>query len=165
MIAAWAAAGAGCFSEKVCPTLGCFDNFTATVKRADGSFPTGMHRIEMLADGATLMCAFSFAEESPGIGRAAPTCPSGLMVTVGNDQTCTETRTGNAVSLRCDPIPGQFVERITLPGTPAQVHVWQYVDDAAVLDAAGAPSYAEVFPNGPECGGACRQASESWTLQ
>jgi hypothetical protein len=164
IIVACAAVGGGC-SSKACTTAGCFDNVTATVKRADGSFPTGMHRIEILADGATLMCTFTFAEESPGIGRATPACPSGLMVAVGNDQVCTETRTGNAVSLRCDPIPGQFVETITLPGTPAQIHVWQYVDDAAILDAAGAPSYAEVFPNGPECGGACRQASESWTLQ
>jgi hypothetical protein len=88
-----------------------------------------------------------------------------MSVMVGNDQICTETHTGSGVSLRCDPIPGQFVETITLMGKPTQVHVWQYVDDAAILDAAVAPSYADHFPNGPECGGACRQASASWTLQ
>ena len=42
---------------------------------------------------------------------------------------------------RCDPIPGQFVETITVAGTPGQVHAWQYVDDVAILDAAAAPSY------------------------
>ena len=163
------AAGAACFvagcSSKVCSTRGCYDTFTATVKRADGTFPIGNHRIEILADGVTQMCAFTFAESSPGVGAASPSCPSGITVMVGNEQTCTETRTANAVSIHCDPIAGRFVETITLMGIPAQVHAWQYVDDVAILDAAGAPSYAEVFPNGPECGGACRQASASWPLQ
>lgn len=145
--------------------MGCYDNFAATAKRTDGSFPTGMHRIEILVDGVMQMCAFTFAETSPGIATASPSCPAGFTVMVGNEQTCTETRTTGSVSLHCDPIPGRFVETITLMGTPAQVHAWQYVDDAAILDAAAAPSYADYFPNGPECGGACRQASASWTLQ
>ena len=85
-------------------------------------------------------------------------------MTVGPAEICTETRTDTGVSLRCDPVPGQFVETITLMGAPGQVHVWQYVDDAAVLDAAAAPSYQDYFPNGPECGSPCRQASLSWTL-
>jgi hypothetical protein len=110
------------------------------------------------------MCTFTFAESSPGIGWVTPACP-GLNVTVRNAEMCTETHTGNSVSYRCDPIPHQFVETIELTGTPAQVHAWQYVDDVAVLDAAAAPSYADVFPNGPECGAVCRQASASWTMQ
>ena len=86
-------------------------------------------------------------------------------VVVENAPICTETRTDTSVSIHCDPIPGQFVETIGLTGTPAQVHVWQYVDDAAILDAAAAPTYAEARPNGPECAPVCRQASASWTLQ
>jgi hypothetical protein len=78
---------------------------------------------------------------------------------------CTETVTDTGVSYRCDPIPGQFVETTGLSGTPGQVHAWQYVDDVPILDAAAAPSYEDVFPNGPECGAVCRQASASWTLQ
>ena len=56
---------------------------------------------------------------------------------------CTDTR--------CDPIPGQFVT-ITVTGMPGQIHAWQYADDVAILDAAAAPSYEDVLPNGPECG-------------
>ena len=52
----------------------------------------------------------------------------------------------------------------TLMGAPGQVHVWQYVDDATILDVAAAPSYQESQPNGPECAPVCRQASLSWTL-
>ena len=57
----------------------------------------------------------------------------------------------NCTVTRCDPIPGQFVETITVAGTPGQVHAWQYVDDVAILDAAAAPSYEDYCPNGPEC--------------
>jgi hypothetical protein len=164
MIAACAGfTAAGC-TTKTCTLIGCVDSFTIVTKRDDGSFPTGMHRIEILVDGVTQTCTFAFAESSPGIGTATPTC-SGFTVMVGNAQSCIETNTGTGVSLHCDPIPGQIIETITFMGTPAQVHAWQYVDDAAILDAAAAPSYADYFPNGPECGGACRQASASWTLQ
>jgi hypothetical protein len=157
-------AAAGC-TTKACTLIGCTDGFSASVRRADGSFPAGMHRIEVTADGVTLMCTFTFAETSPGIGQVFAQCPAGLGVMVSNALKCTEIRTDTSVSQRCDPIPGQFVETISLPGTPAQVHAWQYVGDAAILDAAAAPSYADYFPNGPECGGACRQASASWTMQ
>ena len=163
MIAVFALGGTGC-STKSCTLIGCVDNFTASVKRTDGSFPVGAHRIEITADGLTQMCTFAFAESSPGIGWVTPACP-GFNVTVRNAETCTETHTGNSVSYRCDPIAGQFVETIELTGTPAQVHVWQYVDDAAILDAAAAPTYADTRPNGPECEPVCRQASASWTLQ
>ncbi len=155
LCAGWA--GSGC-SSKVCTGIGCYDNLSAAVKRADGSFPSGTHRIEILADGATLLCTFTYPL------TAQPTCASGLNVTVAPAEICTETRTDTSVSLRCDPIPGQFIETITLMGAPGQVHVWQYVDDAAILDAAAAPSYQDYYPNGPECGSPCRQASLSWTL-
>jgi hypothetical protein len=45
------------------------------------------------------------------------------------------------------------------------VHVWQYVDDAPILDAAAAPSYRATTPNGAVCPPVCRQASASWMLQ
>src|SRR4029079_7339589 len=102
---------AGC-SSTACTNIGCTDTFTATVKSADGSFPIGMHRVEILAGGATVTCTVAFAETSPGIGGIFAPCPSGLAVMVGNAQLCTETHMGNSVSQRCDPIPGEFVERI-----------------------------------------------------
>ena len=63
-----------------------------------------------------------------------------------------------------DTVPGSSVETIQLAGTPAQVHAWQYVDDAAILDVTAAPSDQDVAPNGSECGPTCRQASVAWTL-
>jgi hypothetical protein len=157
---------AACSSTKACTLRGCSDTFTATLQRADGSFASGMHRIEVLADGITTTCAFMFPFATlPSGVRASPQCPSGLTVTVGMAEICHEVRTATSVGLVCDPVPGQFVETITLLGTPAQVHAWQYVDDTPILDVAAVPEYTDVFPNGPECAPICRQASASWTLE
>jgi hypothetical protein len=165
MIAAVAGAGGAAGCTKVCSEVGCANQFTASIRSADGSFPSGTHLLEVLVDGVMQTCTFTFAETSPGIGRVAEWCSSAFAFTVDNDRTCTEIRTDQSVSQKCEPIPGQFIETIMLAGTPAQVHVWQYVDGAPILDAAAAPSYADAFPNGADCPPVCRQASASWTLQ
>jgi hypothetical protein len=158
-------AAGGCSGTKACTLIGCLDQFSASVQRADGSFPSGSHRVEVLADGASLTCTFTFpAANASGGGYVYAACPSGLMVSVSPALVCTDVTTNAAVTHQCDPIPGQFVESISLTGTPGQVHVWQYVDDAAILDAAAAPTYQDSQPNGPECGPTCRQASASWTM-
>src|SRR5436190_18331199 len=61
-------------TEKVCTEVSCADSFTATAQRADGSIPDGAHRIEILADGTTLRCAFTLPlAMGPGGGTAQPT--------------------------------------------------------------------------------------------
>jgi hypothetical protein len=155
----------GCTGVKSCTLIGCFDQFSASVRRADGSFPSGSHRVEVLADGTSLTCTFTFPAADPsGGGYVYATCPSGLSVSVSPALTCTEVTTATTRSQQCDPIPGQFVESITFIGTPGQIHVWQYVDDAGILDATAAPSYQSSQPNGPDCEPTCHQASASWTL-
>jgi hypothetical protein len=149
---------AGC-EGKVCTLRGCSDQFSATLTRADGSFPAGAHQIDITADGVTMSCTFNFAGSA-----VVATCPSGLDVTVGPATTCTEIRTGNSVSLRCDPIPGQFVEQLSLRGTPRALRVVQSVAGVTLLDQSMAPIYEAAYPNGPECGSPCQQASATLTL-
>jgi hypothetical protein len=152
-------------TQKACTEVGCADNFTATVQRADGSIPDGAHRIEILADGTTLRCAFTLPLATvAGGGTAQPTCDAGLTVTVVPAQICIQTQGDSSTSASCNAIPGKFVETVTLSGPPGQVHVWQYVDDLAILDVAVAPQYQESRPNGPGCPPVCRQASAAWTL-
>jgi hypothetical protein len=161
---ALAATGPACMS-KACSTVGCFDQFTATVQRADGSFPSGAHRIDVVADGVSRSCTFIFPLETlPGGGAAVPTCASGLAVFVGPATVCTQTTVNGAVGYKCDPVPGQYVESIALAGTPVQLHASQSVNGTPILEVDAAPSYQDVQPNGPECGTVCRQASASWTL-
>ena len=98
---------------------GCHDGFSATVQlRRVGSLPTGPHRIEVLADGASLGCTFRVPLGTTDRADGS----TGLSVLVA-------------------PASAQVVETITVAGTPGQVHAWQYVDDVAILDAAAAPSY------------------------
>ena len=149
---------AGCES-KACTLRGCTNQFSATLSRADGSFPAGAHQVDVIADGVAMSCTFTFA----GSGVTA-TCPAGLDLTVGPAETCMEVRSGNSVGYRCDPIPGQFIERLTLRATPTQLRLVQSVDGVAVLDEAMAPSYEAAYPNGPECGSPCQQASATLSL-
>jgi hypothetical protein len=162
-IAAVLAVASTTCSSQTCTLIGCVEQFSATITGPGGSFPTGAHRIEVTADGASLTCTFAF----PGAGAndaVTPACSPGLEVTVGPAQLCTEMRMGDSVTLRCEPIPGQFEERLTVRGTPAQLRVVQTVDGGPILEQETAPAYQTVWPNGPECGGACRQATATWTL-
>ena len=151
-------AAAGC-ETKVCTTAGCTDQFTASLSRADGSFPAGAHQVDVTADGVTMSCTFSFA--GSGVGA---TCPPELDVTVGPATTCMEFQVGNATGYRCDPIPGQFIEQLTLRGARRDVRVVQSVDGVVMLDQSIAPTYKLTRPNGPDCEPVCEQASATFTL-
>jgi hypothetical protein len=133
----------------VCTNVGCQPGFSAKVHRADGSFPTGTHQVAIVAGG----------------GTSQPTCPSGMTIWVLPVTDCTETNSGSSGTETCTDIPGQFVEWITLTGTPAEVQAQQSVDGAVILDATVAPTYQEVAPNDVECGPICHQALVDWPLQ
>jgi len=132
-IVAGAALGAsGCdVLSKGCTLVGCEDSFTATVRKADRSFPGGVHRIEVLADSASLTCTFVY----PATGGSSQLCDANLSVMVWPETTCTDTTTDAGVTHQCDLVPTRLYETIALRGTPGQVHVWQSVDDTPILDA------------------------------
>ena len=154
-----ASAGAGCGSGPLgcqsCTLIGCEDQFAATIEGTGAQFGPGTHRLEVLVDGVTSMCTFTFPT-SP----AAPACTDRIRILVAPATSCTQTGTVQ----QCQPIPNRFVETITILGTPAQVHIWQYANDTPIFDAAAVPSYAEHRPNGPSCAPVCRQDTASWTL-
>jgi hypothetical protein len=161
------AAAPGCAIEttKTCSLVGCQDQFSANLQTADGSFPSGTHQVDVVADGLTLSCAFSFPlGTAPGGGTIAPSCPMGLNVGVWPATVCTSTTTGATASQTCDPIPGHFVESITLTGAPTRVQLQQSVDGTSLLNVEMAPTYVVNRPNGPDCDPACRQSSASLTL-
>lgn len=154
----------GC-STKACTTRGCQDQFVATVAGQGGAFPSGMHQIDVTVDGAALSCTFTFPLPSVGGGGTqSPSCTTGLTVDVFPATTCTSHDADGASTLSCDPIPGQFVETITVAGKPVQVTVRQSVDGTNLLDETVTASYQTNQPNGPECPPFCQQAVESWTL-
>lgn len=71
---------------------------------------------------------------------------------------------GSACWQNCAPISGQFVAHLTIDGAPARVDLTLSRDGAAILIETAEPAYKDVYPDGPECGDACRQASPDDTI-
>ena len=146
----------GCPGDYCDPTP-CANEFSAKVRSVDGSFPSGTHRIDVAADGASLSCTFVFPLATGADGRAVqPTCDAGLFVDVSPQLAC--------AGDWCQPIDGKFEEIIFVSGAPAEVHALQVVDGVTILDVVAAPSYVGARTS-PECPPVCRVASASWTLR
>ena len=119
-----------------------------------------------MVDGMASSCTFSFPlQTAPGGGTVAPSCTGGVQLDVQPATNCVETQINGATTLRCDPIPGQFRESLTVHGAPSRIDVRQFLDEVLILDETVMPSYTTWHPNGPDCDPACRQAKASWTLQ
>jgi hypothetical protein len=154
----------GC--EKACTDVGCQNQLSAAITRTDGSFPPGLHQIEVAAAGGVpVSCTFTFSAQAPPASAVTnPVCSGGLFVSVDPETICTEVRSGGGVSQRCDPVPGKWIERVSLVGTPGEIRIRQTVDGVTLLDRMMALSYRNVQPNGSGCEPICRQATETLTL-
>lgn len=164
--AMFAVVGGGCWTpvtNKACTEIGCGDQLTVTVTGETGTFPEGLHRLEMTVGGAVTTCTFTIA--GAGSGATARCAPgTAVTLTVGPATSCTETKTPTATSLTCTPIPGMFREIVTMMGRPAAVRFRQTVNDAVLFDRTEMPSYVETRPNGAGCEPVCRQAELSWSF-
>jgi hypothetical protein len=161
--------GAGCnsspFTSMACTTVGCHDQFAATISVASSTVPPGIHTVAVTADGVTLSCSFAFPPETlAGGGTVGPQCPIGLTVDVQPTTVCTTIYTDAATIERCDPVPGQFTELIAMMGTPAAIRVRQSVGGTVILDQSATPTYQSNQPNGPGCDPICHQAGAEWTI-
>lgn len=160
---------AGCdggpFRSKACTLIGCHDQFSATVTASSAEFPAGEHTVTVTTEAGTMSCSFVVPlEMTAGGGVKAPSCMPGLTVSVGPGTVCTEMVDGGVRSLRCDPIPGQLKETISVSGAPSSVRVQQSVAGTTILDRSVTPTYNESRPNGPGCDPLCRQAGVEWTV-
>jgi hypothetical protein len=147
---------------RACTDIGCLDQFTATLARADGALPSGAQTLTVTASGATTTCSFTLPLASPSGGSVD--CPSGFQLFVLPAQSCTSTNDGGVATLSCTPIAGQFTEQLTILGTPTTVHVTQTSNGATLLDQTVAPPYKTSQPNGPGCDPICSQGSGTFVL-
>jgi hypothetical protein len=148
---------------RACTAIGCSDSFNVTVTPAAGTFPAGEHEVVIAIDGsAPRTCTFRFPFTG-SIESARCTGEGGLNLTVWPLQTCQTITQGGAVGQSCTPIPGKFEERLTVPGLPARLRITQRLAQGEVyLDRDVTPRYEEFYPNGKDCGGACKQAGATW---
>ncbi|MEA2697897.1 MAG: hypothetical protein QOI66_2168 [Myxococcales bacterium] len=148
---------AACIGTKICSEVGCRDQASITVHRAD--WMTLPLALTLEIDGRTVKCA------APPASPASGTPCDDLQVSVAHREltTCTETRTANAVSLHCEP-NGRLVEVITFAGTPQRIVATVKADGADVGPKTFDVTYATVRPNGDGCEPVCRQYAGEWEL-
>jgi hypothetical protein len=145
-----------------CSELACVDQFQANVMNPDGTLPSGMHVLELTADGTTSTCSYTITAD-PG-SQAMPACARPISIFIMQASSCTTGQGGATTSTQCTPLPGMFWEAIRLEGHPASVHATLTVDGTVRLDGDATPTYATTQPNGPGCPPTCEQATVSWGL-
>lgn len=154
---------AGCdtdvFLGRACTEIGCSDSLTLGFNTADGHWPDGDYRIEFDFAGDERRCSFSLPEALPAqVGSVGEVCDSSQRGHFSAKTTCMETRTKDAVTQSCTPLPGQWTLALHREGTPKTVSVRVTRDEQEVASVSQTVSYRENRPNGPDCDPLCRQA-------
>jgi hypothetical protein len=131
-------------SEKECTLIGCASSLTIDFSGATDS--PGRYRIEMVADGVGSVCEVTL----PAAGSDA--CSFGSTPVLDAPW---------RVEIRPDKTDG--IDRVAgivfYNSAPASITFTVRRDDKIVGGGDSLkPMYTESFPNGPECGPACRQA-------
>ena len=103
------------------------------------SLPAGEYDFEVTSDGQVASCTATFAAKVP-------------------EGTCSSA-SGIAVSVT----PAGFFS-LTVLGAPSSVQVVVRSGGATIASRSYVPAYADARPNGPDCPGACREASDTLTL-
>ena len=154
----------GC--TKACGTVGCQDEFRATVATASGAFPSGMHKIDVTVDGVVISCAFAFPLATlPSGGTASPSCPAGLTVDVLPATICTSSDTDAAKTIQCAPVSGRFVEQIAVLGKPGKTPgVQQSIDGTGIWNRAGAGMFDQANLTARVVHPLSQLATATWTL-
>ena len=148
-----------------CSSVGCQDQLELTVTGPSASLPSGLHRVDVTADGKLLSCTFSFSPDTLAAGSlVSAQCSFGVTALVGPVFDCMTFDNGNAKGQRCVPMPEQFQERLQIAGTPAIVQVEQSVDGTVILQRSATATYTDNHPNGPDCEPTCRQATLALSL-
>jgi hypothetical protein len=157
---AWAVSSRGCVSRS-CTDMGCGNGLGATLRTVDGSWPDGTYELSIRADGVETACSFRLPERLPSPPGALTDidCGPGVRFEIRPETQCESGCDGNACWQRCTPIEGKFVQQLSIDGTPSRLDVSLARDGQELVVRHVEPMYRDVFPNGPECGPGCRQAS------
>lgn len=156
----------GCSSGKanvhICTDFVCHNEFVASITLLTNTTPSGAEAVTITTDGGSFTCSFAFP---PDAGSSpAGQCTAGVTLVVQQASKC-QVVTGDATTgQKCTPITGQYVELITVKGTPTSVRIQQTVEGTVTLDKTVAPSYEANEPNGPDCPPSCEQAGVQWSM-
>jgi hypothetical protein len=158
-------AASGCTFTQSCTAIGCGDALTLEMRPAGGGFPDGAYTLTLETRAGLRTCRFVMPDSVPQLGALGSVdCDPGASAWVEQATDCTETRSGNATSESCRPVPGRFALHAQLQDTPDVVSVRVERDGLALLDSTLTPTYETSQPNGPDCGPVCHQATEMLEL-
>jgi hypothetical protein len=153
-------AAPGCVTRE-CTAIGCTDQLGVELRTATGAWADGVYELTVRTDDQLAgSCTLRIPEQlpdPPGQVVSMP-CGNGVRFELSHQSQCEMGCDGNACWQKCTPIPGKFQSRLATPGTPARFELTLLRDGETILAQNVEPAYREVYPNGPECGGACRQA-------
>jgi len=160
-------AATGCFETHYCTMRGCMDQLGVELRTATGAWANGVYELtvrtdDQLAGGCTLRLPEQLPDP-PGKVFGVP-CGNGVRFDFMSEGKCETGCDGTACWQKCEPIPGKYQSRLAVTGTPARFQLSVVRDGETVLDQEVEPAYRDVYPNGPECGGACRQATLEYTV-
>lgn len=149
-----------------CTEIGCSDQLSLTLRPNDSAWSDGTYELAITVDDEERTCSFDVPADLPGLGSVAEIrcMPAPSMVWLQQDSTCMETRTNDAVSQTCTPIPGRFTLQTSFDGTPESIAIELERDGRALLSESREPSYSAFQPNGPDCGPGCQQAEIALTF-
>jgi hypothetical protein len=166
VVAALALASTGCTTRE-CTEIGCTDQLGIKFTTTTGAWTDGVYELTVQADDQLLgTCTLRLPDQlpdSPGRGLSLK-CGEGLRLDFASQTQCEMGCDAGACWQGCTPIPGKFEARLAVPGTPPRLELTLVRDGQPILAEQAEPAYQDVYPNGPECGGACRQATLAYTV-
>lgn len=146
--------------SKTCGLVGCLDQASLAIHPDDSPWMDGAYQLILQADNDTFTCSFRIPDALPGRGSLPVIdCTPKLSIGLEEDWQCTSENDGGANSHTCMKIADHYTLRAALSGMPASVAIALERDGSAQIDESVKPSYQDSYPNGPECGGACKYAS------
>jgi len=138
-----------------------------TMRTPSGAWSDGLYELTVHTDTQLDgVCTFRLPDQLPDPPGKVTSIPCGTSIhfDLAPEVECRMGCNGDACWQECTPIPGKFLAQLTIDSTPGRVDVKLSRDGAPLLVETAQPVYKDVYPNGPECGGACRQASIEYTL-
>jgi hypothetical protein len=156
-----------CVEAHSCTEIGCADAAGVTIKTESGEWAPGVYTLDIAFDGAAHECSFTMPDDLPEVvGQLGELdCDTDLNAYFTPRYTCMEFIDSNGARHQtCTPLERQFDLEVSTYGTPAALTVALELDGSVLVDEAHDLAYQTYYPNGPECGPACRQANVVLTI-
>jgi hypothetical protein len=153
------AIAASCKNGIACTEIGCGSGLTVSVESGE-EWPAGAYSLDATLDGAKHHCEVRIPAESDPVS-----CESqGALIALERAGFCPEEEVHGDDSRSqgpCTPIPGHYVLRLSAFEGPKKLQLVLERDDVVLIDESRVLEYEDVYPNGPDCDGHCRQANVS----